>query len=255
MKTWKKGDLEFKVSSFKTDDEAQRIAYRFVKDLMYEVASHCCLFHSTAYDFCDLPYDYKERQLDAVLAPAIYKLCKGYIMTEIPVTRKKKDDDDQKIESSGRGDYWCIYKGYTIVIELKHSRDRYQYGVTRKDTTIDSWQTMIKQLKDAASTYREFGEKTAGVIRLGLHFISSCPSYDVDENLTKDFRRDIDVINDKITRDIKDHDSNTKPDMSICWLIPEKIVNEDFMSIPGLWVFVKYFKPIRHKGAKDFIKK
>ena len=251
MRTWRKGNLEFKVSADQANDEAQRIAYRFVKDLLYEVASHCVLFNSTTYDFCDLPYDYRERQLDAVLAPAISKLCNGYIMTEIPVTRKKKDDDDQRKESSGRGDYWCIYKGYTFVIELKHSRDRYQYGTTRRDTTIESWQTMIKQLKDAASTYKEFEETTYGVIRLGLHFKSSCPSYDYDENLTKDFRKDIELINDRITKDIKDHDSNTKPDMSICWLIPENIVEKDDMSIPGLWAFVKYFKPLKHKGYKE----
>ena len=65
------------------------------------------------YNLNDLPFTYNERSLDAIFLPALHKLCKGVIMTEVRVTRKIKDEDNQTIESNGHVDYWCIYNGYS----------------------------------------------------------------------------------------------------------------------------------------------
>ena len=255
MRNWEKDGLEFRVSYNNVKEEAQKVAKELVRNLMYEMAKHCTLFNNDRYQFHDLPYSYRERQLDGVLLPALHKLCHGLVMTEIPLDRKERDEDFQLYKSKGRGDYWCIYKEYSVVIELKHSYDNMNTTTTNKERVIGRWQEMNEQLKDAESYYRTFGEKTKGVIRLGLHVISSYTTKDkVEEEILK-FRESADTIYKRLMDDLWDTKPTTKPDMAICWMIPDRLIIGYEDIIPGLWLFAKFYDPIKHKGSKKYKKK
>jgi hypothetical protein len=178
--------------------------------------------------------------------PALTKLCDSIVMTELPVLRKIGNDD-----YIGRADYWCIYKGYSFVIELKHSKDNYQTPTTSKHAIVERWRKMIKQLNSIKRDILEYDEKTKGVIRLGLHMISSFSSSILKE--APKFNNDnIKEIADRMYKDLTGKSKINYPDMILCWKIPKSILemgsgNETY---PGLWTFAKIYLPIKHQGAK-----
>ena len=171
-------------------------------------------------------------------------------MTELPVIRKIKDEEKRQTESTGRADYWCIYKDYSFVIELKHSYDRYGSHKTRQDTVVDRWQEMNEQLRNAAADYRNFEEKTKGVIRLGLHVITSITAKSANNQTVQQYKDKVKEIQYRLVKDMTGKRPTTKPDMVMCWLVPMRMAENDDGNIPGLWMFAKWFEPIKHKGAK-----
>ena len=114
---------DFVISQHEGESEHQIVAYEFVKKLLLGVSQHFLKFYSTKYDFVDFPFTYRERQLDSLILPCISFLCNGIAIAEYPVSRNCKHDDGEKYDTQGRIDYWCIYKGFTFVIEVKHSYD------------------------------------------------------------------------------------------------------------------------------------
>ena len=250
MRKWEKDGLEFRITTYDITDEAQRVSMNLVKNLMLEMAKASMKFDNTRYGFHDLPYTYRERQLDAVLLPALSKICQGLVMTELPVIRKIKDEELRQTESSGRADYWCIYKDYSFVIELKHSYDRYGSHRTRQDTIVERWQVMNEQLKNASANFRDFEEKTKGVIRLGLHVITSITSKAANDQTVQQYKDKVKEIQYRLVNDMTGKKPTTRPDMAMCWLVPKRMVENDDGNIPGLWMFAKWFEPIKHKGCK-----
>lgn len=236
--------LDFEIMESNNADEAFLISKELVENLFQRMAKVCEKFCNEK--FCDLPYYYTERRLDSVILPVLSELCDSIVMTELPTERKRRGEEKPH---KGRIDYWCIYKDYSFVIELKHSFDVFTTDKTRKNSFIGRWNTMIKQLKEVKSDVKTFSEKTKGVIRLGLHMVSSRSFQYPDEELIDIFNREFPETMERFS---KIGGSKHKPDLVMCWKIPRKIIlhEDNDVTIPGLWVLAKFFPPIPHQGSK-----
>jgi hypothetical protein len=227
--------------------ESYTIAREFVENLFFLMSKLSTKLCNLQYDFCDLPYTYTERRLDSVLLPALSKLCDSLVLTELPANRKTKDKT-----YIGRIDYWCIYKGYSFIIELKQSYDNSSTDNTRREEILDQWNTMIQQLNSVKAEASKYEEKTNGVIRLGLHMITSYNPISPSEEIIKGFNKQkIENIAHRLYNHIGKKTPLRKPDLLICWKIPSWIVerNED-CSYLGLWTVAKIYSPIQHKGSR-----
>ena len=248
MKRRTKYGLSFYEIVEEKEDEAYIIAKRLVENLFFQMSEQSTKFCNDV--FCDLPYTYTERRLDSVLLPTLSKMCNSIVLTEYPVNRTQQEDS-----SVGRIDYWCIYEGYSFVIELKQSYDNIRAEHTKKDKLTERWHEMIKQLDSVKKEIQGFGEKTKGVIRLGLHIITSCDKEDnVNDNKDPFDRKTIEKIAIRLRTDIGETTPRRKPEILICWKIPQNIVEQGAkweLVFPGLWAVAKIYPPIRHKGAKQ----
>lgn len=226
------------------NDSAYQISNDLIKNLFFGVAKECTKFCNER--FCDLPYYYTERRLDSVILPVLSKMCDSLVLTEIPTIRKRKGEEQVH---KGRIDYWCIYKDYTFIIELKHSFDVFTTDTSRANSLIGRWGRMISQLQEVKDDVKQFTEKTKGVIRLGLHMVSSRVFQEPNPELIQEFRNS---LPDTLVRFSKIGKSYQKPDLILCWKIPKRLVlhEDNDLTIPGLWVLAKIFPPIPHKGSK-----
>lgn len=127
MELIKRYGLSFYEMASDNSDDAYLAAKRLLESLFFQLSKLSTKFCNEKYDFCDLPYTYTERRLDSVLLPALSKICDSLVLTELPVDRKLKGD-----LSKGRIDYWCIFEGYSFIIELKQSYDDFGTDKTRK---------------------------------------------------------------------------------------------------------------------------
>ena len=250
MRKWEKDGLEFRIWPTNLNDDTEcktgepdkkvmEITRKLVRGLMFEMAKNSKKYVNSRYDLNDLPFTYNERSLDAIFLPALHKLCKGVIMTEVRVTRKIKDEDNQTIESNGHVDYWCIYNGYSYAIEMKHDMDDCYQTSKLTESEINNWKVMNEQLKNPTSDYKRFGEKTKGFITLGLHFITSRSGRRDKKAVIAKFNENIEDLNDKFVTKIYKNRPTTKPDLSVCWLIPYKLIDDQGYKHPGLWVLAK----------------
>ena len=238
----------FEEVSIDRDVKGFSVAKDLVENLFCEMAKLSTKYANAT--FLDLPYTYSERSLDSILLPALSKLCKSQVLVEYPVTRRDTSRYDENEESSGRIDYWCIYKEYSFVIELKHSFDCFTTQKTRDDKVTSRWITMNKQLESVKQEVKEYEEDTMGIIRLGLHIITSYSDKTPDNHLIAKFK---DSISDTFRRfqiDLAKPKRSQKPDLLICWKIPTKIVKRGEHTYPGLWAIAKIYPAIKHLGAK-----
>lgn len=231
------------------ENEEVSLAKEFIENLFYDMAKHCTKYDNDS--FSDMPYTYGERQLDSILLPSLSKLCKSMVFTEYPVIRQCKNRKFNVDKSNGWLDYWCIYKGYSFIIELKHSYDCFTTPKTRENTVIKPWIKMNEQLDSLEKALREFGEKTRGVIRIGLHIITSYSDKIPDDQLLKRFNDNIPKTFERLQKDLGKQYPSLKPDLIICWTIPLKIVMCYEQTFPGLWAVAKIYPKIDHKGAKS----
>ncbi len=148
-------------------NNSEQIAAQFINALFKEFCAHCHKYIKNP-GVMDSPYEYSERQLDTCLMPALWKICKGYVMAEQQVTRHVRGNT---INSSGRIDYWCYYKRCTFLIEVKHSKWR---GSLTKDAK-HRWDVMTNyQLKTFVKSEIRNGLTMGDLcIPIGLHFLSS----------------------------------------------------------------------------------
>ena len=104
--------------SERTDDNDYMVkAHEFLYQLMKEFARLCRLSYRPRMRADYFPYIYTERRLDSAVLPALSHICDGVVLTELPVERQGSLEDDTT--HHGRVDYWCIFGGYTFVIEMK----------------------------------------------------------------------------------------------------------------------------------------
>lgn len=159
------------------DVQAYQVACDFLTQLHKEIALSLLIYANPTYDTYFMPYETNERGMDAVFLPALSKLCNGLVLTELSVIRKyRKLETIGRVtstnteHSSGRVDYWCIYKGYSFVIELKHCclKSVVEEDMNIKNGFKDLWGTMVKQLKTINGDLQYYDEKTKGVIRVGV---------------------------------------------------------------------------------------
>lgn len=246
MKSLRKYGLKFYEEAVEGDNDAYLVAKRLVENLFSQLSKLSTKYCNET--FCDMPYTYTERRLDSVLLPVLSKICDAKVLTEYPVSRSQQDD-----QSAGRIDYWCIYEGYSFVIELKQSYDNIRTPRTKKDKLIERWQEMITQLDSIKKDVKEFEEQTNGVIRLGLHVITSRDKEENDNGNMKPFAQMIDEIAQRLRTDLSKATPRRKPDMLICWQIPQDIVEQSAkwgLVFPGLWMVAKIYPQIQHKGMK-----
>lgn len=243
-----KHGLSFVEYSVDKEGKEFAIAKELVECLFFDMAKLCTKYSNDV--FHDLPYTYKERCLDCVLLPSLSKLCDGNVLTELPVTRQCDNRRFQLSPYTGRIDYWCIYKGYSFVIELKHSYDCFTTTTTREKEVTELWITMNEQLQSVEKEIRQYVEKTKGIIRLGLHIITSYSDKAPDSSLINQFKKSIPDTIERFQRDLAKPYRSLKPDLLICWKIPTKIVMEEQPTFPGLWAIAKIYPAITHDGAK-----
>ncbi|MGM9764429.1 MAG: hypothetical protein ACI3ZQ_10465 [Candidatus Cryptobacteroides sp.] len=229
-------------------DDVYIVTKEFVEKLFCGVSKL-----STRYDndiFSELPYIYTERRLDCVILPVLSKICKGLVLDEYPVQRQCSTNKFYVDNSAGRIDYWCVYGGYSFVIELKHSFDCFTTERTSESKVIKSWYKMNEQLESIKKKVRFFEEKTKGVILLGLHFITSYSDRVPNEILTRQFKKKIPEIMGRLPKDVSKRYPSLKPEIIIGWSIPAKIVLNGELTFPGLWAMAKISDAIQHHGSR-----
>ena len=250
MEIIKKYNLSF-VETFSGNDEGESfvVAKDLVNNLFFSMSKLCTKYSNDT--FCDLPYTYRERQLDSVLLPALSKLCNSMVFAELPVKRECNNRNFNIEESSGRLDYWCIYKGYSFVIELKHSYDCFTTPNTREGVVTERWLKMNEQLQSLDKEIKHYEENTKGVIKIGLHIVTSYSDKAPDNKLFIQFQDSIPMTFDRMQKDLCKRKLSLKPNLMICWKIPKNIVFKSEHTFPGLWAFAKIYPVIKHKGAVE----
>ena len=255
LRKTKRQDLNFIISSCPSRDEEDMIvAYSFVKEFFYRVCKQSLLFCNSKYDIIEYPFLFRERQLDSVVLPVMSDLCKGLVIAEYPVIRENNIKGCEKIKSSGRIDYWCIYKDYSFVIEMKHSYDAFKTKTTNDKRLIERWKTMTtSQLQTIRGELKRFEEKTKGIIRLGLHFVT--PYSDCDRNMS-DFEIYANSQKDILKRLAEDvcrsKPKTTTPNFMASWVLPDKyeLLEVPYKgTYPGLMLLGKIFPVILHCGV------
>ena len=236
------------------DDEGIMIAYKFVKELFCRVCERSLMFCSSKYHFTEYPFLYRERQLDSVVLPVISELCKGIVIAEYPIIRDSYLKGYEKDNSKGRIDYWCIYKDYSFIIEMKHSYEFLNNNITNGERLIKRWEKMtIGQLQDIRKDAHHFGEKTNGIIRIGLHFITPYSSCDRDKQVLAEYITKQKDILIRLSEDVSQlKPKTTTPNFLASWSLPnkEKYLDVPFNgTYPGLMLLGKMFPSIQHVGS------
>lgn len=247
--------LDLIVSSCKDEDESLHVAYDFTKKLFVGICKRCESYDNGKYNVVDFPFAYRERQLDSVVLPQMALMTKGLVITEYPVDRRSKGKRVGDYDSSGRIDYWCIYKDYSFAIEMKHSYDAFMTPSTKDARLIQRWQEMnVNQLSDIRENIREWGESTKGVIRLGLHFVT--PYKEIRENPSGDdydeFKVNQKRILSRLCKDVsRKMPSKTTPDFAASWVMNKRMVIDFDCGeiIPGLMLLAKFFPALKHEGC------
>lgn len=147
------------------EKEYRETALKFIEAIFQEFAKDSMRFFQPDIHLEDPPYLYTERPFDSVILPALHRLCRGLVLAELPVKRSDH-------ETSGRIDYWCIYEGYSFIIEMKSTECCLGYG-PKKYRMIGRWGLMCKQLESSENDARKYIEYTKGVIPIGLHFVTA----------------------------------------------------------------------------------
>lgn len=236
------------------NDDSIKIAYKFVKELFCNVCESSLKFCSSKYHFTEYPFLYRERQLDSVVLPIMSKLCKGIVFAEYPIVRKSYLKGYEKDNSKGWVDYWCIYKDYSFIIEMKHSYDFLNNNITNGERLIKRWEKMtIGQLQDIRKDAHRFGERTKGIIRVGLHFITPYSSYDRDKRVLDEYITKQKDILIRLSEDVsQSKPKTTTPNFLASWSLPnkEKYLDVPFTrTYPGLMLLGKMFSSIQHVGS------
>lgn len=242
--------LTFVLPEAKEDVELyEQVAQEFLENLLKGVAKRCGVFHNATYDFHDMPYTYNERGMDAVILPTISELCDGLVMTEVPVSRERNRSGSEVQTGAARLDYWCIYKGFSFAIELKHSFDCFTTETVRKTKIVDRWAFMTKMQLGALGKHivGAWGDKTEGVIRLGLHFVTSYSDKSPNDKLIAEARKGVEDRLNTIAKAMNgDATMETRPDFAGAWLIGDEIVKGDeSATYPALMLFGKVMKPLK----------
>lgn len=248
-------NMDYVISSCPSDPrEDIMVAYRFIKELFCRVCRQSLLYNNSKYGIIEYPFIFRERQLDSVVLPVISSLCKGLVIAEYPVVRDSNMKGFEKESSKGRIDYWCVYKDYSFVIEMKHSYDAFKTDTTKDARLIKRWETMtISQLQDVRDEIKHFGERTNGLIRLGLHFITpySERSKDIDK-VTYFEDRQKEILR-RLSEDVsRRKPKTTVPDFLASWALPneKKYLEVPYKgTYPGLMLLGKIFPAISHDGC------
>lgn len=246
MNDIRKHGLSFMEEATNMDVESYAVAKELIENLFFDMAKLSTKYSNNI--FIDLPYTYSERRLDSVLLPAMSKLCNSLVLVELPAKRKCANYRFHVDESNGRIDYWCIYKDYSFVIELKHSFDCFTTQNTREDKVTARWIKMNEQLQSLEKEIKEYEESTKGVIRIGLHIITSYSDKMPSNHLVTQFKQSIPQTFERLQKDLGKRYPTLKPNLILCWKVPIRIIMDGEQTFPGLWAAAKVYPAVMHKG-------
>ena len=106
----------------------------------------------------------------------------------------------------------------------------------------------IVQLENGKDDIKHYEEKTKGVIRLGLHFVTSQSSTNPSDDIREIY---ISQEREMLERLYKDLKTVVPPDFMSVWELDKDMVYyANDRAYPGLIVMAKFFKDIKHKGSK-----
>ena len=232
------------------NDEFYKIGHEFILKILKGFAKLSDKFINGSYNLSDVPYLYGEQQLSSLIMPTLSNICNGYVIAEIPTLRISSLKNHEKYNSSGRIDYWCIYNNYSFVIEIKHSYDCFRTSKTRPGKIIDKWETMtIEQLYSIQKDVKKYEEPTKGVIRVGLHFITSYTNKNLQDQEVLNYSKQIEDRLFRIQKDVcRCKPLKTSPNIAGCWL-SKKIIKAYETTCPGVIIIGKIFEPVKHRGA------
>ena len=246
------GDVKLRCSVVDKDNETMKVAHAFLQKLMKEFARLSMNCYRPNYHACFMPHYYSERRLDSIVLPAISKICDGVVLTELQVERRDKKTGELIGNGHGRADYWCIFRDYSFIVEMKGSRDRYDCETVRQNSIVNRWGKMINQLETSVLDCKESTEKTKGIIRIGLHFVSSFAKTEPTNETIESYRTGVDeymsAFLDRIHNEYKS--AVYEPSYAATWIIPDKIVKCQYgiedETYPGVMLLAKVFKVIKH---------
>jgi len=159
-KTFTEDDIKIRYSARLSDDDYMKAAHRFLQKLMKEFARLSMKCYRPEYESYNMPFYYSERRLDSVVLPALSNICDGIVLTEMPVERKERKTGETIGNGHGRADYWCIFDGYTFIIEMKgsHARVGANYKI-RKNSVVNRWKSMVDQLESENRTLSQINRE------------------------------------------------------------------------------------------------
>ena len=249
--TYTEDDIKIRYSVRTSDEDYMRAAHRFLQKLMKEFARLSIKCYRPEYEAYNMPFYYSERRLDSVVLPALSNICDGMVLTEMPVERKERKTGEVIGSGHGRADYWCIFDGYTFVIEMKGSHARVGNYIIRKSSVVKRWKSMVDQLESEKDECYESQETTKGIIRLGLHFLTNVDYEQPTEEKITAYRRTInDRLNDMYDRIHKEYNSSKyDPSYAAAWMVPDEIAQLfDDETDYGVILLAKIFRDIKHKN-------
>lgn len=228
------------------DNEYDYIAYDFLHKLLKLFAEHNIAFWESArkYNFIDYPFAYKERQLGSILTPIISKLSNGCIIQELPTTRKIRGSGPV----TGWIDYWCIYKDYSFVIEIKHSYNHLTSDGIISEDSLRKWNTMNKyQIPSVKKDILKYIESTKGIIRIGLQIIiTELPETETNYINTRDLL--LSYSSKLCTKNGK----KIFPNYAAAWEIPSQYIHDKYnhVSFPNVMMLAKVYDVVSHLNSK-----
>ena len=245
----RKANLRILLTKSESIEEYYKVGRSFIIDLLSGIGKLSMKYRQ--FQLIDFPYLYGERQLSSVILPTLSKICDGAVLAELPARRNCRLQNHEIENSSGRIDYWCIYKDYSIALEVKHSYDAFLSDITRESRVVNRWEYMtIDQLQSIKEDVKYFEEPTKGILRIGLHFVISYSDKHPTKDLVKEYENKLPDILNRLQNDLcKRKPTITTPDFMACWLPPTQMVLEGEGTYPGIILVGKIFKPIVHKGA------
>lgn len=158
---------EIHVEHSLSDGKGIRITKDFLSQLAIEFAKQAAKYIEFTNE---APFAFKERQLHSIVAPALSRITQAFLM-ETPITRKWSDvNPDCYNDSHGWIDYWCYYRDFIFLIELKHGFVSSKSGQVKKEVQND-WTTAIEQLSAVKNELSTYMKNSKGVIKLALDIL------------------------------------------------------------------------------------
>lgn len=189
------------------DGRGIRNLRRFLKEMAVTYAKKCCSYTDVV---GELPFTYRERQINSIMVPAIMAHADAALM-EQPITRKSK-----KGLSHGWLDYWIIYKSSVFLIEVKHAWKAWDIDTVRQRTQ-DQWQKAAEQLIQIKKDEVEGLAISRTAVKVALMVVPFYKS-STDVNKLNEFIVSIEEAEKKF---MKLHSGfNPEPEWSCLWYLP-----------------------------------
>jgi len=121
------------------NDINERITIDFLKKLLRGIVERSTKYYDETLDHV---FVYREKQMHSVICPSIADLTSSYLL-ELPLIRKPAGEE----EYPGSVDYWVSYRGYSFLIELKHTYFAYRTVKTPRKDIAEKMEEALNQLR------------------------------------------------------------------------------------------------------------